>query len=431
MGIECFLWNPVFGPTPYGMQNSYNEHPPKPYEDVRSKEYAMDEHCASIRLTNKLDAKNAHVVEAHINEMLDQTQATAIVLDMEGLESISSAGLHVVMRLIKRLGRVSIVEANDEVYATLEMTGITKRALVRRRPPELSVEDCELVGRGVTAAVYRLDDDTIAKVSNANIPRKTVEDEYNRARAAFMIGVPTAVAYQTVRVGDCFGTVFEMLEGQQLLDVMAQDKDHLVDWVTKYANVVREIHAIEINPLEFDDIHARTIERISRLAGHIATQEEKASFANLYRMLPERHTFLHGDCHPGNVIVRDGELVLIDLADGGMGHPIIDLLSMCLSYKYMTMYGPEFYGEQRQIIGVIRPFGYDEARLIWSTFLHVYFDTDDEQFLSKAEGQILAFGALKLILGTLDAPDYLAEDTLQSLKRIVLDFAARLEPVCF
>jgi 5-methylthioribose kinase len=148
-------------------------------------------------------------------------------------------------------------------------------------------------------------------------------------------------------------------------------------------------------------------------------------------MLPEHHTFLHGDCHPGNVIVRDGELVLIDLADGGMGHPIIDLLSMCLSYKYMTMYGPEFYEEQSQIIGVIRPFSYDEARLIWSTFLHVYFGTDNEQFLSKAEGQILAFGALKLLLGTLDAPDYLAEDTLQSLKRIVLDFAASLEPVCF
>ena len=385
----------------------------------------------TIRLAGMLDNEHAGEVEAHITTVIDQANATEITLDATNLESITSAGLHVIMRLIKRLGQVTILEANDDVYAALAKTGITGKASVHRRPRELSVDDCDLVGQGVTASVYRLDHDTIAKVFNANIPREAVEQEYHRAKAAFLTGVPTAIAYETIRVGERFGTVFEMLEGRELLDVIADDKEHLVEWVTKYARVVRGIHTMEVNPSDFADSRAQILDRIPELAGTVVTEEEAAALAHMYEMLPERHTFLHGDCHPGNVIVRNGELVLIDLADGGMGHPVIDLLSMCLSYRYMTMYGPEMYEQRRPLVGVIQPFSYDEACRIWDTFLRVYFDTDDETFLAKAESQILAYAALKLLVGTLDAPGSLPEDVVQSIKRIALDYASLQDQLCF
>ncbi len=39
----------------------------------------------------------------------------------------------------------------------------------------------------------------------------------------------------------------------------------------------------------------------------------------LYETIPDRSTFVHGDSHPGNVMVQDGEFVFIDLMTCGCG----------------------------------------------------------------------------------------------------------------
>ena len=43
---------------------------------------------------------------------------------------------------------------------------------------------------------------------------------------------------------------------------------------------------------------------------------------------------MHGDCHPGNAMVEEGKIFFIDLANSGMGHPIIGLITMYNIYEF-------------------------------------------------------------------------------------------------
>ena len=77
-----------------------------------------------IMLTGRLDTTTAPILEGNINEQLEAS--TAIVIDMAGLEYISSAGLRVLLGAQKKVGgngSMKLVNVNATVMDVLEMTG--------------------------------------------------------------------------------------------------------------------------------------------------------------------------------------------------------------------------------------------------------------------------------------------------------------------
>ena len=393
--------------------------------------HATDNGKVVIYLEGSIDTKNAGDVEAEISSVVDECEASSAELDATSLDYISSAGLRVVMRLLKRLGDVSVTGANCEVYDVFEMTGFTELMSVRRALRSVSVEGCPAIGSGATATVYRLDPETIVKVYNENVFMSMIEHDHARSRAAFLSGIPTAIPFETVRVGDRFGTVFELLDARDLVDVMADDREHLEAWVRSFACEMRRLHQVEVDPDDFEDAKARSIRLLPSLEGVVCTHEEVERLQGMYEVIPDRATFLHGDCHPGNIMVQGDEFVLIDLSSSGMGHPIFDLMSMGIMYKLPLMSGREGYATKRKSLEPVRPFDFDEATLIWNTFLAAYFDTDDEEFLAKVGRQVLAYATLRLLFVAIAMPGYMPSERLEALKQIPLAYSEHLEPLCF
>ena len=122
-----------------------------------------------IHLAGSVTANNAPDVEETITGIRAQWPGLPITLDAEELEYLASAGLRVVMRLIKAVGELTLINANPEVYDVFEMTGFTELMSVRRALRSVSVEGCPVVGSGATATVYRLDSETVVKVYNENV----------------------------------------------------------------------------------------------------------------------------------------------------------------------------------------------------------------------------------------------------------------------
>ena len=87
---------------------------------------------------------------------------------------------------------------------------------------------------------------------------------------------------------------------------------------------------------------------------------------------------VHGDFHPKNVMIQDGELVLIDMADLTTGHPLYDLGSMTLTHLLPS--------DER--IEMITDMKGEVVRRLWQLFLVNYLGTDDpraiELFVKKA-----------------------------------------------
>lgn len=393
--------------------------------------YSVTGDKVTIHLEGRISADNAGELESQINEILGETGAKSIEFNAASLDYIASAGLRVVMRMLKSYGNVTVIEASNEVYDVFEMTGLTEIMPIRRRLRHISVEGCKKIGQGATASVYRLDDETIVKVFNENVNMQIVEAERERTKAAFVAGIPTAISYETVWVGKQIGTVSEMLDAKDMMEVIANDREHLTDWIKKLAHEVRRLHQIEVDPARFTNTKTTSMATLPKLVGVVGTQDEIDILMKMYENLPDCTTFLHGDCHPGNVMIQGDELQFIDLMAAGMGHPILDLTSMCSIYKMSTLAGPEAYEAQRPHRVAIAPFSYDEACLMWDTFLRAYLDTDDEELIAKAEAQVLAYAALRTLFIAIFMPGYMSAEQLEGLKQMALGYAAHLEPICF
>ncbi len=312
------------------------------------------------------------------------------------------------------------------MYDIFHVTGFDSILDIKKALRELSIEDAEYIGRGVTGSVYRIDSETIVKVFNKNITAEIIADENRRSKNAFVFGVPTAISYDMVRVGDSYGLVYELVDTKDFLDVIVKDMAHLKDHIKKFAHKIREINSIEVDE-NFDDMKAVNIDWLGRLEGLYCTAEEIGKLCDIINNIPDRNTFLHGDVHMGNVMLQNGEFVFIDLSDAGTGHPILDMVSMCLGFKL----GQTASDEEKENSELMRWFSRDEMQLIWDTYLRSYLDTDDEAFLKKAEEQITAVTCAR-VLAVAAVRSGLPEELIQFFKKTVLDIYDKgLEPICF
>ncbi len=68
---------------------------------------------------------------------------------------------------------------------------------------EVSIEGCREIGRGAHGIVYQTAPDMLVKVYREEVPMESVRREQALARWAFVKGLPTAIPFDVVRVGNC------------------------------------------------------------------------------------------------------------------------------------------------------------------------------------------------------------------------------------
>ena len=113
----------------------------------------------TIFLEGRIDSGNATQVEKKILGLMDENPGKEISFDAEKLDYISSAGLRVLLKVQKAKAKpVMISNVSGEVYDIFETTGFTQLLNVRKKYRQISVDGCEIIGKGAYGTVYRLDD---------------------------------------------------------------------------------------------------------------------------------------------------------------------------------------------------------------------------------------------------------------------------------
>ncbi len=391
---------------------------------------ATENNTLTVFLEGRIDTNNAAQTEKEIFDAVNGRgdDVQNIVIDAEALEYISSAGLRVLMKLRKSIGRpLPVINVSRDVYDIFETTGFTELLDVRKALRKVSTEGMTLIGSGFTGDVYRMDDETVIKVFRPSISFDMVISlENQKARNAFIAGVPTAIPYDIVRVGDCYGTVYEMLDAKDLVSVIANDKEHLDEHIADFARLVKNIHTIKANITKFGSVKRDSVNALPYLAS-ILNEEEMAKLRAFYESIPERDTFIHGDCHPGNVMVRDGEMMFIDLGTAGTGHPIFDMGSM-----FSLFVDRADNDEAIAASPVLRPFTKDEIKRIWRVFISTYLGTDDDELIAKAERQIDALATARRLFMVIAIPGSLSPETIAAMKQKLFSlYDSGLGEICF
>ncbi len=288
----------------------------------------------TIFLEGRIDSNNSNEIEHQIITALSTNpEASNVQIDAEKLSYISSAGLRVLLKARKHLKTpLPVLNVSSEVYDIFSVTGFTELLDVHRKMREVSVEGCDVLGEGANGKVYRLTRDEMIKVFKHNVPLSAIEAEREASRKAFLLGVPCAIAFDTVRCGESYGTIYEMFNAGTVSERITADPARLPELARSSALLLKQLHEIEIPegqmPKASDFLHSI----IDSLTGDF-TPDEITMMHGLYNAIPEENHFVHNDYHAKNIMESNGELMLIDLGDAGAGNPAIDLIHCYMVYK--------------------------------------------------------------------------------------------------
>lgn len=278
-------------------------------------------------LTGRIDTANAPKVDQMIQEAIAQSKELVdnLILDCSDLEYISSTGLRIVLKYKKLYPGLEVVNVCNDVYNVFEMTGFARIMTVRKALRKVDLCQCTLLAKGGNGAVYRVSEEEIIKVQHLADTEQMMLDEMRRAKAAFVLGVPTAISFDIVDCGEGRrGAIYEALNSDTLGRYIHAHPETLQQMAVKYAELLKTIHTTGADETEFGRVKDTYREGFAAGAQYFTPEEQKAC-QEMLDMIPERNTLVHADAHTNNILLGgDGGLMFIDMADTALGHPVFD-----------------------------------------------------------------------------------------------------------
>ena len=338
-------------------------------------EYKLEKDVLTISLEGELNSVNSESVGEEIDKIIEDKTFKSLVLDFDNVSYISSAGLRIILKLKQRYDDFSVINASLEVYDVFQMTGFTSMMSIKKALRKIDLTGAEIIGDGFFSTVYRLNKDTIVKVFNRTSDPEQIERELRLAKEAFVLGVPTAISFDVVKVGDKMGVCFEMLDCMSLKTAVLTQKGKYKEYLEKYAALLKKINTTEcFNPL-IPDIKENSLKKVEAIKPYLEEKYYLKAKA-LMESIPERKTFVHGDCHFKNIMVQGDDLLLIDMDTLSVGHPIFELAAIYAPYCAFNEDDP---GNSERFFGISD----EEGRKLYNETLNLYFGKDDPVIKDK------------------------------------------------
>lgn len=387
---------------------------------------ANTDNALTLSLPSRIDSNSAQLEEEKLRAELNAAKPSSLILDASKLEYISSAGLRILLRLRKDFPELRIQNVCSEVYEILEMTGFTEMLSVEKAFRVLSVDGCDILGQGANAKVYRLDDDTVVKVYKSSEGLDEITHERENARLALILGVPTAISYDVVRVGSSFGSVFELLNAHSFSKILADEPERM-DWCVKeYVDMLHTIHSISVPDGKLPAVKDEALGDIKRMM-HLLPTCAAEKLLRMAEEIPNTNCLIHGDYHTQNIVLASGEVLLIDMDKLSVGHPVFELARIFNAYVGFSEYDPA-------IVLKFQGFSQITADEFWKRSLRAYLGSNDEAFISSVEDKVRCIAYSDLIDWRIRHTALKSDDdvaTVELYKRELIELLKRVDSLYF
>lgn len=344
----------------------------------------------TITLKGRIDTSNAASVEADIMKILADNPNLPVTVDCAALEYISSAGLRVIMKTKKAVRDTCLINVAPPVYEIFETTGFTELMDIRKVLRTISVEGCDIIGKGAKGTVYRIDKETIVKTFKDGSDISDIERERKLARTAFVLGIPTAISYDVVKIqGGGYGSVYELLDASNLADELASGRKTMDEVVQLEVELLKTIHSTEVNPDQIPPFTEKVMKWLEYDKDHLpADKYEK--LCSLVQSIPDDNHLIHGDFHMKNIMYQNGECLLIDMDSLSHGNTVYELVTIWCSYVGL--------GEiDNTIVENFLGIPYQDAVKIWKMTVASFFETNDQDRIKDIEDKVRILGYARII----------------------------------
>ena len=337
-----------------------------------------------------ITSNNALAVEQELRQIMASEPDKELVIDASYLEYISSAGLRIFLAITSETGeKLNVRNVGPEVYEIFDMTGFTELLNVEKRMREVSVDGCEIIGKGAFGTVYRLDEDTIIKVYPSKESLPMIKRERELSRQAFIRGVPTAISFDIVKVGDGYGSVFELLKANIMNDELRNNPDKIDDIVHDFINLMRSVHSVEVNPGELPSARVKFMRCLDELEG-IIPEDVSSGMRKLLEAIPEDNHVVHGDFHMKNIMLSDSVPLVIDMETVCYGDPIFDLQGLYVTYVAYLETEPD---NSMNFLGISS----EVSQAVFDKSVRYYFENLSEEERAREIDKIKLLGCLRFL----------------------------------
>ncbi len=339
--------------------------------------YSIEKDLLTIFLNGRIDSVNSESTLADINKIISDNSFKNLVFDAENLIYISSAGLRVILKIKKNFKSLKIINVSSEVYEIFDMTGFTEMLEIEKAYRKLSVDNCEIIGRGACGTVYRLDCDTVIKVFKSTYSLENIISERELARKAFIMGVPTAIPYDVVKVGNSFGSVFELLNAKSFAELIIEAPEKKDEILKLYVDTLKTVNAVDARDKGLPSAKENVLKILPTIKNCFSDSQYKKLY-ELINFVPESFNMIHGDFHIKNLMMQNSEPVIIDMDTLSVGNPIFELAAIFIAY---CCYSENDHDNTMEFYGM----PYESAIDIWNNTLKLYFDNRLDELESITE----------------------------------------------
>ncbi|MCR8845899.1 phosphotransferase [Paenibacillus sp. SC116] len=171
------------------------------------------------------------------------------------------------------------------------------------------------------------------KLYHGSMPKSVIVEEYRVSEAVSAAGVLTPKPLEIVEVGPQLGIVFQKVEGNTLLHLLASKPWLVGTWTKKFADLHVSMHqqAAPTALRQQKDSLSQSIANAAQLS-----MREKEKLLAYLATLPVEDRLCHGDFHPDNVLVGT-DAWIIDWMTGMAGSPAADTARTVLLLRFGTL----------------------------------------------------------------------------------------------
>jgi len=284
-----------------------------------------------VTLSGRLDASTAPEFDAS----LDLQGVRELILDFLECDFISSAGIRSIMKanqvMMKCSGTLSLRNVAPLVFEVFELTGLSAILPIQRRMREISLDGLELFSSGVCGECYRIDSETVVKLYKDGVAPDIAEQEKQFAKAAFVMGIPTAISYDVVTCGTRTGVIFEFIDAKLFSEVIRNDLESMDRYAKMLSDTAKTLHTAKGDTKILPNMKERLRGYIRDIGYLLAPEQSDLLLAKL-ETIPDDDHCVHFDLHSSNIMMQNGELIIIDMGDLSIGSYLFDIGLIYLIY---------------------------------------------------------------------------------------------------
>lgn len=187
----------------------------------------------------------------------------------------------------------------------------------------------KIIGIGNTATVYEWEKGKVLKLFYEGYPKDAVEREFHNAKAIRNMHFSKPKVYEIISLEHRMGIIYDRVDGESLLNWVMRTGD-----LQKCAVYMAKLHKAILQNSIGDVPNYKEFLKCNIL--NAPTDNSKKREESLQRLdkLMDGNTLCHGDFHPGNILVSDGNVIVIDFMNVCHGDFLYDVARTVFLVEY-------------------------------------------------------------------------------------------------